>query len=353
MPFDDTLLDWAKIENDFVGGALLIGNGASCAVWANFRYQSLYDIAKTRVAHPISLAAQQLFTHLDTQNFEEILLVLDRSKLTCNTLGQGQSWHTAGLPAALDAHYENIRAALVEAVKSVHISWNSLPSALLERLGREFLRYDSVFSTNYDLLLYWSIMQCEPTYEQERDFFWAEEFDLSKAETWPTRSETKTYFLHGGLHLYRTAQGKTLKRQFTGAASLLNQFGTPYNNGAVPLFVSEATWRQKFSAIKRSDYLTFAFVQFARNTSPLTVFGSSFGDNDNHIAKALCGLSANRTRKIAISLRPSTTQNAIAARKAAITERLSRFGLQTMPHFFDSTTHPLGAPSVNIPVPTP
>lgn len=349
--FDGDLRDWADIQAEFAGGSLLIGNGASCAVWEKFSYTSLYDLAKdaAKVAHPVDAKAQQLFDELGTHNFEEILLLLSRAKLTCATLGMGQPWLHADLPGALDAHYKNIKDALVEAVHSVHIPWNRLSTEILEKLGREFLRYDSVFSTNYDLLLYWAVMQCKQDHNDERDFFWGQEFDLAKAESWQTGSETKTYYLHGGLHLYRTAEEKTLKRQKQVNENLLTLFGKPFD-GAEPLFVSEATWQQKFKAIRRSDYLTFAFTQLVRDKNPLTIFGNSLGDNDQHIAKAICGLQDNWTRRIAIGMRPSDDANSIAAKKAAITERLTRLKLRTIPQFFDSTTHPLGAADLKVPV---
>jgi hypothetical protein len=44
----------------------------------------------------------------------------------------------------------------MEAVRGIHIPWALLPSSVRESMKRELARYSYVFSTNYDLLIYWA-----------------------------------------------------------------------------------------------------------------------------------------------------------------------------------------------------
>ena len=57
-----------------------------------------------------------------------------------------------------------------------------------------------MFSTNYDLLVYWAIM-CEEDPNDFRDFFWDPSliFDSADVEVWGR--PTVVHFLHGGVHL--------------------------------------------------------------------------------------------------------------------------------------------------------
>src|SRR5690606_2616734 len=114
---------------------------------------------------------------------------------------------------------------------------------------------------------------------------WDEEFDASNVEIWGKC--TKVLYLHGGLHLYHLPYGATFKRSATIQANLLDLFGTPYKNGAVPLFISEGTSEDKLRSIYGSDYLSFAFAQFARYRGPTVVFGHGLGDSDAHLVNAM------------------------------------------------------------------
>ena len=91
------------------------------------------------------------------------------------------------------------------------------------------------------------------------DYFWGEgqEFDVTDTET--SGTATKVLYLHGGLHLYRLPSGATIKRKAEAGLSLLDLFGVPFTEGAIPLFITEGTSQDKLASIHRSDYLSFAY----------------------------------------------------------------------------------------------
>jgi hypothetical protein len=112
-------------------------------------------------------------------------------------------------PAPINALYAVTQKALVEAVNSVHIPWASIPETSLAAIKAVLRSYSFVYSTNYDLILYWAVMHDGPT--GFTDYFFGSRFDLSNTEVWG--QQTKVMFLHGGLHLYRELSGQTLKRK--------------------------------------------------------------------------------------------------------------------------------------------
>lgn len=324
---DDELAPWNLVLEMQDWASLLLGNGASMAVWDGFGYTSLYDEA---VGDTLGERDEAVFEALDTRNFEAVLRDLRAAALINDALGVDAVPH-------LEC-YERVRHALVDAVHGVHIPWVDVETDALVAIRTEFLQYDSVFTTNYDLLAYWATM-CDEPLGSIVDYFWSRPlvFDPLNTDVW--NKATKFLFLHGGLHLCRLSKGQTLKRTATLGRNLLDLFGEPpaEDPGAVPLFVSEGEPEDKLAAIRSSDYLSFALAEFHRSDVPLVVFGHSLSRQDQHLVDVL------RTRRapIAISMRQAPPAD-VSATKAGYQNRLRNQQLL----FFDAATHPLGDPAL-------
>lgn len=325
---DASLENWSELREECEFTGLLIGNGASRVVWSKFAYESLFDLAKGGQGQ-IHLTDEDvaLFETLATRNFERVLSALRTAIVVSDALGRPK--------AALEARYVSVRNALAAAVHHTHVPWSLLHDAALDSIREALVPYRFVYSTNYDLLIYWAIMRGEGGF---KDLFWDEYFDLSDTELWG--KDTAVLYLHGGLHLYRTPQGRTLKRRASVGHNLLDLFGTPFIDDASPLFIAEGTSNDKRQSIYQSDYLAFAFATLAHHKGPLAVFGHSLGESDDHIIEAICG---SGVRDIAISVR-SGPSDRIIARKAEVTQKLPKASLR----FFDAATHPLGDVSLEI-----
>lgn len=312
---------------------LLIGNGASMAVWSRFGYSSLFEVAQTNGTNQLTPSDLDLFNSLTTTNFERVLYYLYVTSIV-NPL-----YHLDNV-AILDS-YANIRSALIEAVKRVHVPWAVLTGELLNEINTALAAYRHVYSTNYDLLTYWGVMHNPGGF---RDFFWNDSsFDVSNTEVWGAHLTTILY-PHGGLHLCRDPySNESIKRQAASGQNLLDLFGS--NDGErqlVPLFVAEGTSDEKLRTIFGSDYLTFAYLSLSQNRGPLDIFGLSLGDSDDHIIQAI---NRSQTVQIAISIHPDYEEN-IVSRKLAI---LSLFSPSKNIVFYDARTHPLGAATLRIP----
>ena len=325
---DVELKQWDSIKgrNNWTG--LLVGNGASRAVRDSFRYDSLYDKANSNaIKDPLSPGDTMIFESMDTKDFERVLAALWTTEVVCKALGR---YKTAD---RVHVHYESIKTALIEAVHVVHAPWSEIVK-VLTKIHSALLQYESVYSTNYDLLLYWAIMTEKPIIF--KDYFWSESssgakvsFDITNTEL----SRPRILYLHGGLHLVHLLSGET--RKLTAKrGQLLAQFDESLEHGETPLFVTEGTAKDKLVSINRSSYLSFAYKEFTKHTGDLVIFGHSLGESDNHLIQAMRRWGE---RNIAISMRQGDS-NSIRTRQAKLVEALPKAELL----FFDAETHPLG-----------
>ena len=315
------LADWDDLAAANEWPDILLGNGASCAVSKKFAYKALYDEAS------LSSHDRDIFELLETTNFEEVLSSLAIARRVCRQLGHDHK--------EVKQRYQAVQKALIKVVRKVHVDWVTVSSgSTLDQIQQELPKYRAVFSTNYDLLLYWAMMKGGPS-TKVADMFWNADllFDPYDTENWGDK--TIVYWLHGGLHLYRDEYGQTGKRVNDGGASLLDQVlsGTP------PLYVAEGPSELKRSAIRRSEYLEHALMTFADREEALVVLGNSLSDSDAHLLTAI-----KRSRKrIAYGIYP-TTKVAVRLEEARILKALHGLNVQ----FFDSTTHPLADPSLRV-----
>jgi hypothetical protein len=330
---DAELMSWHDLEERHAWSGILIGNGASRTVWEKFRYESLYQTAKTsNIEHQLSLEDRQIFEQLGTENFEQILGALAISEFVCDALHMD--------PTIIAERYGSIKAALFEAVHFVHVPWQSEDEDIYTYIRNALLPYEFVYSTNYDLIIYWAIMSQGG--DGFKDYFFDVDgrFDLADTEIWG--KFTKVLYLHGGIHLARLPLGGTLKCRAGAFTNLLDSMEIPRHDEAIPLFITEGTSRDKLGSIYRSDYLSFAYQQFAQHSGPLVVFGSSLDVNhDDHLVKAMSRWFGH---PIAISVYPNTPERDIIVFKADLQRRLPDARL----YFFDSTTAPLGSSDLRV-----
>lgn len=339
---DDDLMTWDDVRGLKNWSGIFIGNGASVAVWQNFNYGSLFNQAKNLNDEDKRLSNEDLllFEEQDTHNFEQVLGDLATARNVCRILGKPHD--------EIDARYRSIQVALFEAVKSIHVSWEECESAgVLTKLGTYFKSMKWVFSTNYDLLLYWSLMHVNAN---PLDFFFGEglTFDAAETDVYSREDRTQVFYLHGSVHIFKDRYGQTSKiassRDSVGRSLLdiLQQF---QNRERIPLFVAEGNWKEKMATIRGSSYLTFCRQKFGTYRGPLVVFGNSLSQQDSHL---LTVLQKKRERSIAFGVYPHQDPHDIIDFKTRMHGTLTRQG-QGQLLFFDSTTHPIGDPALLIP----
>ena len=328
---DDNLFEWNDLSSQDWKN-LLIGNGFSINIWKNFEYATLYNLAKSdAVDVPLSEKEIALFDHLESSNFEDVLRILYHAKIVDEQLGSPQK-------EQIESLYLNTKKALASAVNYAHIPPNRV-SAL--EITNQLCGYKNVFSTNYDLIPYWSIMDSDPS--RFIDFFWAKKncFDLS--DTVVYEDKTAIHYLHGAIHLVELSDGKTKKLTANGLKSLSDLFDLAHPE-QFPLFISEGSSELKWSRIKRSDYLRFCYEKLGKIEDGLVILGHSLHkDYDQHIIDTV---NQSDVKRIAIGVWSRQSKNDIVSFMNRLREDLGSKELT----FFVSETHPLGAMSLNVAV---
>jgi hypothetical protein len=210
-----------------------------------------------------------------------------------------------------------------------------------DKIAGVIQEHEAVYTTNYDLCMYWARVDAADRIMKRTviDFFWStgHTFDPENVEIW---HGTAMYHLHGAIHLWQDDHGYNGKWTSANEGNLLS-LAENYRPGAskLPLFVSEGSSEAKLQTIGRSPYLSFCLGSLRDDQENTVVFGHSLGEQDKHIVAAL---NKGATREVAVSIYPRSTDQWIIQEKARITQLLG----ENKPRFFDSTTHPLGDPSL-------
>jgi uncharacterized protein DUF4917 len=325
---DGTLLVWNDISDAYEWDTLLLGNGMSVNVWEPFGYRKLYDRARTS---GLSSRTRDLFS--STPNFERVLADLLVAIRVNSALGLDTR--------LLLEHYRHVQLALVQAVREVHVNLSQVPVATRKVIGDTMKQFEWVFTTSYDLLVYWAMAAAgfKPFMDHFR-FRGRCEFDRARSSVPANR--IPVYFLHGALHLVVGSSGATWKLRQTNLDGILRQFGRPIAGDpeARPLIVTEGSAADKLAAIEDNVYLSHALERLRGRDLPVVVFGSSLSDHDSHLAQAL---SENPDRPIAVSMLPAPRKE-LLAQQVDILGRLDAASLL----FFDATSHPLGNPALRV-----
>ncbi len=315
---------------------LLLGNGFSIACRPDlFRYDALFDQADFA-----NLArAVQAFHCLSTTNFETVIRVLRQFAALSAIYAPGDA--DASTRASNDA--SALREVLVRAIAGSHPNRPGDIGADGYSHCRNFLRgYKSINTLNYDLLLYWALMQTDlgdAFIPCDDGFRKPAEDPYAPYVSWdPDNSKTQTIrYLHGALHLFDT---RTELKKFTWINTqipLIDQIREALEQESYPVFVSEGTSEEKVDRIRHNDYLCKMYRGFTEIKGALVVFGHSMDASDDHIFIDRIGLHG-KTSKLYVSLYgdPSSLSNrTIVARALALSEfRPASHSLQV--RFFDA-----------------
>lgn len=318
------IVQWQTIRDRFSDG-LLLGNGASINVHPGFDYESLHK--KAVELGYVNEAVSNVFNSFGTTDFELVLRRLWQAKLVNEALAIEHG--------EVESAYVNVRAALIETVRSTHIKHADAKPHL--ELIYPFLQgFKTVVSLNYDLVVYWAAMLGnEVLGNWFKDAFIGRYF----RDDWATVREpygqangsTLYFYAHGNLVLERAKDGSEQKIAGNGA-SLLETILARWNDGSsVPVFVCEGISAHKKLAIEASSYLQRVFREVIPSVGEsLVIYGWSLGTQDQHIVKQLTGPSVER---IAISIL-NNDQKAVQSTKTAL--ELHGFNKEIV--FFDSAS---------------
>lgn len=284
---------------------LLFGNGFSMAYDSNiFSYNALSKFIEES-GDPM---VRNLFERLNTKNFELIMQQLDNFCEIADLFSNDKT-----LAPKIKKVSEQLKNSLIDAVKELHLKHvfkipdeksNSCMNFLQEYLSRDGL----VFSTNYDLLLYWVLMKNRAKnaidgfgrdLETELDsdnYVQPEDLEYSELRWGKYKKEMSIFHLHGTLPIFDTGIN-IVKVEYDTEHYLLENVKDRINNKEYPIFVTAGNGKEKLTHIMHNKYLNHCYEQLCNIKGSLVTFGFNFGEYDYHIIDAV-NIAAKKGRKI-------------------------------------------------------
>jgi len=252
---------------------ILIGNGLSISISNDFSYTSLRE----KVTNNSSPAVDRLFKKLDTVDFEHLLRKVRDARDVMEAITDGQV-------IVSQAISEEIRSKLIEAIQSMNPRGPLDHGLDPQLLNTALKKYNSIFTTNYDIYLYWG-RKGENSFNIIDFFFNDGYFDRTVVDT---RDRDAIYFLHGALFLFED-QNK-VKKISKGVHPTLNEAIQEKisSENSYPLFISEGSPEEKLASIKSNEYLSFCYDNLRSMSGDLDIYGHSLNpDVDGHIVNAI------------------------------------------------------------------
>jgi hypothetical protein len=252
-----------------------------------FTYGSLYENADFSKAPYLP----QIFDALGTRDFEVIIKHLSDTAQIIEVYRPKLST----LAAKLRRDAEIVKDILVEVIASRHPSRPYEISDDQYRSCRAFLRpFRSIFTLNYDVLLYWALMHGDLEDEAiNHDDGFRHPIDNEDAPyvSWQQGSSATVSYLHGALHLFDRGTEITKYTWSKTDMPIVEQVRDALNDNKFPVFVAEGSSDSKVERILHNAYLHKALRSFEGSvkagTGTMVVFGHSLAPNDNHVLRCI------------------------------------------------------------------
>jgi uncharacterized protein DUF4917 len=279
LSFDDAI---AEAEERPGNRHILLGNGFSIAYRPDlFTYGRLFDEANFDA---LSIDAGGLFAISGTSDFERAIEALRVSAQVLKLYPNVEK----ELMATIAADAEAVRAALAEVLASKHPENVGLIEDAEYASAKMFLSHfnGSIYSVNYDLLLYWTLLQHGgPDISNDDGFRTDPEDPEAEWVIWDGYAGhgQHIYYLHGGLHLYDA--GSTLQKitWIRTGVPLVDQIRTALAQNVYPLVVTEGSSEEKLARIEHSPYLHKGLKSLQNNQGTIFIHGHSLAENDEHV----------------------------------------------------------------------
>ncbi len=272
---------------------LLLGNGFSMSYDSNiFSYNALSQFLDKSENEVL----QKLFHIVKTSNFElmmqqlenvaQIAEVFGADKTVVNNIRQATTILKESLIDAIkDLHPEHVFAIPDEASK-----------ACAEFLNVFLSNKGHIFTTNYDLLLYWVLMRNEienamdgfgRDVEEKEEWIASEDRQYSELRWGKYKEKQTIHYLHGALQLFDEGI-EIIKEEYSGGEHLLLQnIKERMEKKNYPIFVTAGNGNEKLIHIVHNKYLSYCYETLSKINGSLIVFGFGFGEYDEHIIAAI------------------------------------------------------------------
>jgi hypothetical protein len=245
---------------------------------------------------------KKVFNAFGTTNFELIIQFLNNAKYVNDLLGIDNS--------EIEPIVVDLREGLIKTIQENHPEHSEIYYPQLSSIGYELIEFKDIFTTNYDVFLYKTILQIISDYEIERkgvpyqDYFYEEmsPTELSFRNEQVYDEARSIYYLHGALFIYQTpdkTKNYKLRRLEQLRMEYIQLIRREIRNSNFPIFVAEGDSKDKIRSISNNDYLNFCANRLRNSEKNLVVYGFSFGDSDRHIVDLIM---RSKIEKVGISI---------------------------------------------------
>ncbi len=295
--FDTVIADLRKKKRQT---HLLLGNGFSMAYDSDiFSYNALHNF----IDNIDNKLLSKLFEIVNTKDFELVMQQLDNF-LQLVAAFDADSQLQADIQHASD----QLKTSLIDAIKALHpthvFDVQEERSTTCAKFLRQFLDNDGhVFTTNYDILLYWILMRngivrsgdgFGRDWENDGEYVPEDELEFSELR-WGRNVDSQTInFLHGALHIFDTGT-EIVKEEYDSQNWLLEKIEARLLNKEYPVFVTAGNGREKLTHIRHNRYLSACYDNLSDIEGSLVTFGFNFGEQDSHILDAI-NLAAKKSK---------------------------------------------------------
>lgn len=271
---------------------LLLGNGFSMSYDSGiFSYNALSEF----LINLDNNILQKLFQIIKTSNFELLMEQLDNVAQIAEVFEADKK-----VVANIRKATETLKESLIDAIKELHpehvFKIPEEKSRACAVFLNEFLSNDgNIFTTNYDLLLYWVLMRNQldrigDGFGRETDdtdeWIEPEERDWSELR-WGKNSDTQSiHYVHGALHLFDIGI-YVVKEEYSSEHVLLENVKERMERKEYPIFVTAGNGEEKLSHIRHNRYLSYCYDALSNIEGTLICFGFGFGVYDEHIIAAI------------------------------------------------------------------
>lgn len=292
------VFQWESIADGFQNANLFLGNGFSISLCSRLSYKSLFE--KFKVTTDPELL--KIFNSFKTFNFELVMQNLNNTEIINNILGTPSS--------KIEKLRDALRNGLIKTVQDNHPTHSEIYYPQLLNLGYELLEFKDIFTTNYDIFLYKSILQVISEYQDKKleapfqDYFYEKvnPTQLKFSSVIPYSNPRSVYYLHGWLFLYIFDNQRStykLRRLEEARIEYVDLIRREIENNNFPVFVAEGYADDKLRTINNNTYLSFCASKLQNSVRNLVFFGFSFGDSDKHI---LDFVNKSKVNQVAISI---------------------------------------------------
>lgn len=323
---------------------LLLGNGFSMAYDSEiFSYNALHRFIDDLDDELLT----KLFTIANTKNFELVLQQLENFCELIDAFGSDKK-----LKHKIQAASETLKQSLIDAIEELHPDHVfKIPEEKSQACAKFLNQYISnsghIFTTNYDVLLYWVLMRNNIKGHVDgfgRDVEYSEDYNSDKeAEVsdllWGrNKSKQNVHYLHGALPFFDTGI-EIVKEEYDSEHNIMEKIKKRMSDKEYPVFVTAGTSSQKLEHIMHNRYLSECYEQLCNISGSLIVFGFGFGKYDEHIIEAINIASKRKKEKdfndklwsVYIGINSSRGQKYIEKIKHKFKCKVNMFDAKTVP----------------------